>query len=88
MSVKESLAILLLSTVHFFSMKIPAFMKSIKNMLLQERGATDSINTVNLGLTFNISYFIQKSLKHEVPRRRFYISVCFVSAWQAILLLH
>lgn len=69
MPVKESLAILLLSMVRFFSMKIPAFMKSTKNMLLQERGATDSINTVNLGLTLNISYFIQKSLKQEVPKR-------------------
>lgn len=58
MSAKVSLAILLLAMAHFFCMKTPCLIKSIKNMLLQEIGTTDSINAVNLGLIFNVSYFI------------------------------
>lgn len=50
MSAKVSLAILLLTRAHLL-------IKSTNNMLLQEIGTTDSINTVNLGLTFTI-YFI------------------------------
>lgn len=58
MSAKVSLAILLLAMARFFCMKTPCLIKSTKNMLLQEIGTTDSINTVNFGLIFNISYFI------------------------------
>lgn len=83
MSAKVSLAILLLAMAHFFCMKTPCLIKSIKNMLLQEIGTTDSINAVNLGLIFNVSYFIWKSLKQEAPRMNFCISGCFISAeWE------
>lgn len=55
-----SLAILPLSMAHLCCTETPAvWSRALQNMLLQEAGATHSINIVNLGLIFHVLFHMK-----------------------------